>query len=51
VGVERYEEGSMRLWCGFNDLVSARERRQWKKVLLEDETKAAISSWLNGKEA
>jgi hypothetical protein len=49
VGARRFREGSVQWWCGFNASVSAREGRQRDKVLQEDETDAATSSWLNEK--
>jgi hypothetical protein len=49
VGVEWFEEGGQRRWCGFNTSVSAREGRRRDEALSEDEAEAASSSWLNGK--
>jgi hypothetical protein len=43
VGVERSEEGSLRWWCKFNALVSAREGRRRDKALPEDEVEAVSS--------
>jgi hypothetical protein len=44
VGVERSREGSLREWCEFDALVSAREGRRRNKVLPEDEAEIASSS-------
>jgi hypothetical protein len=49
VRVRRFREGIVQWWCEFNASVSAREGRQRDKVLQEDETDAATSSWLNEK--
>jgi hypothetical protein len=47
--VRRFEEDSLRRWCGFNASVSAWDRMQRDKALPEDEAEAAILSWLNEK--
>jgi hypothetical protein len=39
-------EDSLQRWCGFNVSVSTREGRQHDKVLPEDKTEAASSSYL-----
>jgi hypothetical protein len=51
VGVRRSWEGSLRQWCKFNVLISARDGRRQDKAFLEDEAEVATSSWLNGKES
>jgi hypothetical protein len=49
VGVVWYGEGGWRRWCGFNILVSARERKRQDEALTEDEAETASFSWLHGK--
>jgi hypothetical protein len=44
VEVGQFEEGGQRRWCGFNDSVSARERRRRDKALSENEADAVSSS-------
>jgi hypothetical protein len=51
VGVGWSREGGRRRWCVLIALVSAREGRRRDEALPEDEAEAAISSWLNLKEA
>jgi hypothetical protein len=51
VGVGRSEEDSLWQWCEFNASVSTREGRRRDKVLPEDKTETASSSWLNGKKS
>jgi hypothetical protein len=51
VGVERFEEGGLLCWCGFNTSVSARQGRRWDEALPEDEAEAMSLSWFNGNEA
>jgi hypothetical protein len=43
------EDGRLR-WCGFNALLSDQEGRRRDESLLEDEVKAASSSWFHQKE-
>jgi hypothetical protein len=50
VGVRRSKEGSLRWWCKFNALISARKERRRDKALPEDEAEATSSSCLNRKE-